>query len=140
LTPAGRLRAADPEALAAIGLRPDDFNAILKRGFGWIELPRAAALARLLSGSIAWLAGAEAEPGEPPAPGRIELDSAAVRRLRRDRGLPERGILDAVGLTANDWRRLLDGRDAPTLEQLAELAGLLATPIPYLVIDSEVAA
>ena len=109
-TPAGRLRAADVARLAAAQVGPDDVTRMLKRGFGDLEVSRAAALARILDGSLAWLGGWQPNRGIPPAPGGV-LDSDEVRRLRRERAVPEQAILDQLGLTTNDWRRVLDGRD-----------------------------
>ena len=53
------------------------------------------------------------------------LDVAEVRRLRRERGLREQAILDQLGLTPNDWRRVMDGRHELRLDELGHLAGLL---------------
>ena len=125
-TPAGRLRGADVASLAAAGVRPRDVTQMLKHGFGDLELGRATALAEVLGGAVAWLAGCDPDPGAPAADS-IELDVAAVRQLRRERKIPERTICDHLGLTANDWRRLLDRRDQPRLRELVDLAGLLAT-------------
>lgn len=99
---------------------------MLKHGFGDLELPRATVVARLLGGSIAWLAGCEPDPEAPPTDG-ITLDVAGIRQIRRARKVPEQAIRDHIGLTANEWRRLLAGRDQPRLRELVELAGLLAT-------------
>ncbi len=124
-TPAGRLRAADVDALAVTGVRPRDLGQMLTCGFGDLQLLRAAAVARVLGGSIAWLAGCDPHPGAPPT-AQMVLDAAAVRQLRRERKIPEQAIRDHIGLTANEWRRLLDRRDHPSLRELVELAGLLS--------------
>ena len=130
-TPAGRLRAADVERLAAAGVRPRDVTQMLKRGFGEIDLVRGVVLARVLGGSVAWLAGADPDPGDIPDTDLV-LDVAAVRQRRGECKLPEQAIRDHIGLTANDWRRLLDRRDQPRLRELIELAGLLGVRPDYL--------
>lgn len=70
-------------------------------------------------------------PGAP-SDRDLALDATAVRRLRRERKVPEQAIRDQIGLTANDWRRILERRDEPRLRELIELAGVLGADPRHL--------
>lgn len=53
------------------------------------------------------------------------LDTNAIRRARMDAGVSEAALCAAVGCNLSAWRRLLTGRNQPSLELVVTLAGVL---------------
>jgi len=115
----------------AAGLDSDTLARIEEHGFGWLDLPRAVEIARLLRGSLEWLVGRSASRGSPPA--GESFDSERFRLLARERKLSEREICERLSLPAGPFRRLMRGSDQPLLVELAILSSLVGTGIDELV-------
>jgi hypothetical protein len=132
-SPLNLLRQLDPQHVGPSGPTIDESEVIEADGFGVLPLSRAAAVAYELGGSLEWLAGLVPQRGRAASPA-AHFDAEEFLRRRRERGLPEATARGALGLMLGPYRRLLSGRDEPTLTQLATLSGLLGAPIDALLL------
>jgi len=112
------------QELADAGLSEEDREQLLRGGVLAMALGQATALAHALGGSLDWLAGRTNEPS-PRAPAELRFDAEAYKRLRRERGVPEDAVLEALDWTLGQLRRVMTGRDELPLGALMTIASLL---------------
>ncbi len=110
------------EAHATAGLLDACIAQIEEHGFGCLSLRNAVQIARLLGGSLDWLAGRSTSRGSPPAGDRF--DAAQFDSRARKLKLAARLIREKLALPAGPYRRLMSGADEPVLVELAILASL----------------
>jgi hypothetical protein len=130
--PAASISDLTPVDLERLGLSEVEMKAIEGSGFGALPISKAVAIAQELGGSLDWLAGLVPERGQTVAPTAV-FDAGEFSRRRRERGLAEAAVRGALGLGLGPYRRLLSGRDEPSLGQLTLLAGLLGIDSGLLV-------
>lgn len=118
-------------ALAACSLDPDTVERIEEHGFGWLGLREAIAIARLLGGSLEWLAGRSASRGSAPKGECFDTDRFRLRA--RERGLGDKEIRERLALPVGPYRRLMRGTDQPLLAELVILSSLAGTETDALV-------
>jgi hypothetical protein len=127
-TAATRLAGLDAKDLAALGLDECTRTRLVRTGFGQLPLSQAESLARALDGSLAWLAGTDDWPGDPPDAGaRFEPDvlrAAAKRAGVKLEALRMRSKLDISG-----WRAIMTHKREPTLAQVQRWATALRTSV-----------
>jgi len=123
-SPAMRLRRLDAEALAAIGISDAERERLVREGLLGLPLGRAATLAHALGGSLDWLAERVSEP-RPRSERSVVFDAAAYKRLRGAQKVPEDAVLETLDWTLGQLRRVITGRDEPSLGALVTIASLL---------------
>lgn len=130
-TAEARLLALSPADLAELGITAERRDKLAQRGCGTMPLREAVTFARVLDGSLDWLAGRSADPNTAP-PASLMLDRAVVGALRAKKGLSEESLRGRLRLPLGRWRRMLNGSADPALDELAKLADLLGTTIDAL--------
>ena len=133
--PHARLRRLRDQELADAGFSEQAREQLLRGGVLAMALGQATALAHALGGSLDWLAGRTNEPS-PRAPAELRFDAEAYKRLRRERGVPEDAVLEALDWTLGQLRRVMTGRDEPSLGALVTMASLLGVEAKALCRES----
>jgi hypothetical protein len=122
-----QLFAMPPDLLTRLGVSRDD----IESGLGHLSLSVAGELARMLGGSVHWLAGRDEERGSPPtAP--VRFDPVALRRLRRDRVVADSTVRQVAGYASGPWRAVLTGTRSPDLGVCCRIAELLGVAVDDL--------
>ncbi len=125
-TPAGRLAGLGPKQLAALDLDERTRSRLLRNGFGQMPLGHAVTLARALDGSLAWLAGRDDWPGEPPDTG-ARFDPTALRAAATRSGIHLEALRGTGKLDVSGWRAIMTGKSEPTLSQVQRWAAATRT-------------
>jgi hypothetical protein len=131
-TVAERLLALDEASLRDLGITARQRDQLVATRCRQMPLPTAVSLARLLNGSLEWLAGVDPEPGEPPAKD-ARLDGAALRKLRALRAVHEDGLRRRAKLTLSQWRRALAGSYPLRIDQLLLISAGLECRLEQLI-------
>jgi hypothetical protein len=121
-------------AVAETAITDDELIDARRRRFGLVaparadalDLPLSAAVAQAIAQrcSLEQLLDGSARYDAPPDP-CTRFDGKAATAARRAAGVPEQFVREALRLGLGPYRRLLSGKDEPTLGQVAKLAGLL---------------
>jgi hypothetical protein len=129
-SPRVRLSEASASDLAEIRIDPDLVQALLAEGFNDLLLPQAVHLARILCGSLDWLAELTPEPGRPPAASAgTQVEPDAIRRLRTSAQISETELRAVIEMPLGPWKRILTGRDTPTLGLTTALGQALGASV-----------
>ena len=128
-TAATRLAGLDAENLAALGLDERTRTRLVRTGLGQLPLSRAATLARALDGSLAWLAGTDDWPGDPPDTG-ARFDPDVLRAAAKRSGVKLEALRMRSKLDVSGWRAIMTGKREPTLAQVQRWATALRDECP----------
>lgn len=132
--PAGPLEAfaaADPKALAQIGIDSTRRTYLTTFGLTQLSLSEALKVSRLLGGSLDWLGGIDPARGGPPQDSLV-FDPTTINTLLEQADINVTELRRRLELSLGSWRRLRNGKREPLLYELAVIACLGKQPIVAL--------
>ena len=100
-------------------------------GIRVLPLSRAVALAASAGVSLEFLAGLTSQAGAPPA-AAAGFDIPRWKARLLEIGVSEKAALAALHMQLGPYRRLMSGRDEPTLGQMTQFAGIVHTTVSAL--------